>query len=96
MHTSGRSSPHRGESYLKNGAMDEESQQQSNVHVGVVLLLLDAQDAGWVEGTLLHCAVVPGEEAKLEEVLGDHHHLPTPYVSKIQSLELLMKKRGNF
>lgn len=59
--------------------MEEEGQELHQVVLDVAVGLLQAQDARREVGLVLiapqHRVAVPGEEAKLEQVLGDHHDL---------------------
>lgn len=59
--------------------MEEEGQELHQVVLDVAVSLLQAQDARREVGLVLiapqHRVAVPGEEAKLEQVFGDHHDL---------------------
>jgi len=58
------------ETYLEDGAVEEEGQQLDEIVVDVAVLLLHPDDVGRVERlVLLLLHLVEGEEAKLEEVL---------------------------
>lgn len=55
--------------------MYEEGQEKGKVCCSVVGLFLDTQDTWRPEWTLANGAVIPWEEAELEQVLHHHHSL---------------------
>lgn len=59
--------------------MEEEGQELHQVILDVTVSFLKTQDTGREVGLVLvapqHHVTIPGEEAKLEQVLGDHHDL---------------------
>lgn len=65
--------------------VEEERHELQQVILDVAVALLQAQDARREVGLVLiapqHCVAVPGEEAKLEQVLGDHRDLQGRKVS---------------
>lgn len=59
--------------------MEEEGQKLHQVILDIAVSFLETQDAWREVGLVLiapqHHVAIPGEEAKLEQVLGDHHDL---------------------
>lgn len=59
--------------------MEEERQELHQVTLDIAVRLLEAQNARREVGLVLvapqHHVAVPGEEAELEQVFGDHHDL---------------------
>ena len=56
--------------------MDEETEEDDEVEHCEVVLLLDTDDLGREERAVaVGSALVPGDEAKLEEILHQHHRL---------------------
>lgn len=67
--------------------MEEEGHELHQVVLDIAVCFLKAQDAWREVGLVLiapqHHVAVPGEEAELEQVLGDHHDLQNRALSMV-------------
>lgn len=63
--------------YLQNGPMEEKSQELNEIIKDVAFFLLHSYDIRWVERFIFvqFHVLVPGKEAKLEEILDHNCHL---------------------